>query len=69
MDDDLDHVDVRTARLAATAGAVVWILIASLLRGTLGTLVMVAVSLIGLPLTALWAITVVEAARRRLRVA
>ena len=64
MTEDPAHVDVRLARLAAAIGGVAWIVVAMLLRSVLGPVVLVAVSIIGLPLTALWAITVVELGHR-----
>ena len=59
MHDDPAHVDVRTARLAAAFGAVAWVVIGLFLHTRIGPL-----ALVGLPLTALWSITLVEATRR-----
>jgi hypothetical protein len=64
MHDDRDHVDVRTARRAALVGTALWVVIAYALRPAIGSVALMAISVLGLPLSALWTISIVESARR-----
>ena len=64
MHDDRGHVDVRTARRASLVGAALWVVIASALQPVIGFVALLAVSALGLPLSALWTISIVESARR-----
>ena len=62
---DPRHVEVRTARRAAAAGAALWVLLGIvMLNVAIGPVALVAISLLGLPVTALWMIAMAEAAHR-----